>query len=144
MVSFLFYEIVGLEESDLAKGGVKNVRWIILGMLLTGQQNEKQAPHLGLVFNLPSRWASFCYQKEVTPMCTALTYKTNDFYFGRTLDYEHGFSEEVTVTPRNFPLHFRHLPPLMKHHAIIGMAKVAQGYPCILMPSMSGALLWRG
>lgn len=62
-------------------------------------------------------------------MCTALTYKTNDFYFGRTLDYEHGFSEEVTVTPRNFPLHFRHLPPLMKHHAIIGMAKVAQGYP---------------
>lgn len=62
-------------------------------------------------------------------MCTALTYKTNDFYFGRTLDYEHGFSEEVTVTPRNFPLHFRHLPPLMKHHAIIGMALVAEGYP---------------
>jgi penicillin V amidase len=33
-------------------------------------------------------------------MCTAVTYKTKDFYFGRTLDYEFSYGEEITVTPR--------------------------------------------
>ena len=32
-------------------------------------------------------------------MCTAATYKTKDFYFGRTLDYEFSYNEEVTITP---------------------------------------------
>lgn len=41
-------------------------------------------------------------------MCTAATYKTADFYFGRTLDYEFSYGDEVTVTPRNYPLTFRH------------------------------------
>ena len=40
-------------------------------------------------------------------MCTAITYQTKDFYFGRTLDYDASYAEEVTVTPRNFPLSFR-------------------------------------
>ena len=34
-------------------------------------------------------------------MCTAATYKTKDFYFGRTLDYEFSYGDEITVTPRN-------------------------------------------
>lgn len=62
-------------------------------------------------------------------MCTAITYKTRDFYFGRTLDYDVSFSEEVTLTPRNFPLHFRHRETLNKHYAILGMAHVVQDYP---------------
>ena len=62
-------------------------------------------------------------------MCTAVTYRTRDFYFGRTLDYEHSFGEEVTVTPRNFPLSFREMGKLERHYAIIGMARVEQGYP---------------
>lgn len=33
-------------------------------------------------------------------MCTAVTYKTKDFYFGRTLDYEYSYKEEITITPR--------------------------------------------
>ena len=33
-------------------------------------------------------------------MCTAATYKTKDFYFGRTLDYEFSYGEEITITPR--------------------------------------------
>ena len=41
-------------------------------------------------------------------MCTAATYKTKDFYFGRTLDYEFSYGDEITVTPRNYPFHFRH------------------------------------
>lgn len=33
-------------------------------------------------------------------MCTAAVYKTKDFYFGRTLDYDCSYGEEVTITPR--------------------------------------------
>lgn len=62
-------------------------------------------------------------------MCTAVTYRTKDFYFGRTLDYEHGFSEQITVTPRNYPLHFRSGQILNRHFAMIGMAYIADGYP---------------
>lgn len=62
-------------------------------------------------------------------MCTAATYKTNDFYFGRTLDYGFSYQEEVTVAPRNFPFPFRFQDTLKNHYAIIGMAHIAQGYP---------------
>ncbi len=60
-------------------------------------------------------------------MCTAVTYKTKDFYFGRNLDYEHSFDECIAVTPRNFPLNIRCCPPINNHYAIIGMAKVVGG-----------------
>lgn len=62
-------------------------------------------------------------------MCTAATYKTKDFYIGRTLDYEFSYGDEVTVTPRNFPFDFRHMGLVGSHYAIIGMAHVADGYP---------------
>lgn len=62
-------------------------------------------------------------------MCTAITMQTRDFYFGRTLDYEFSYSEEVTVTPRNFPLTFRHWGTLDSHYAILGMAHVVEDYP---------------
>lgn len=41
-------------------------------------------------------------------MCTAATYKTKDFYFGRTLDYEFSYGDQITITPRNYPFSFRH------------------------------------
>lgn len=62
-------------------------------------------------------------------MCTAATYKTNGFYFGRTLDYEFSYGEEITLTPRNFPFTFRHVGSLDSHYAILGMAYVADGFP---------------
>ena len=62
-------------------------------------------------------------------MCTAATYKTKCFYFGRNLDYERGFGEQVVITPRRFPLPMRHLPDLTRHYAMIGMASVQDGYP---------------
>ena len=62
-------------------------------------------------------------------MCTAATYKTNDFYFGRTLDYEFSYGDEITVTPRNYPFKFKFAEPLKSHYAIIGMAYVADNYP---------------
>lgn len=62
-------------------------------------------------------------------MCTAATYKTKDFYFGRTLDYEFSYGDNVTITPRNYPFEFRHMGKMYKHYAIIGMAHVAENYP---------------
>jgi len=62
-------------------------------------------------------------------MCTAATYKTRDFYFGRTLDYEFSYAEEVTVTPRNYSFPFRHMQATQSHFAIIGMAYVVENYP---------------
>ena len=62
-------------------------------------------------------------------MCTAATYKTADFYFGRTLDYEFSYGDEVVVLPRNYALAFRHMGTLKAHYAIIGMAYVVGDYP---------------
>lgn len=62
-------------------------------------------------------------------MCTAVTYRTRDHYFGRNLDLEVSFNESVTVTPRNYPFRFRKMGELRTHYAMIGMATVADGYP---------------
>ena len=62
-------------------------------------------------------------------MCTAATYKTKDFYFGRTLDYEFSYGDEVTITPRNYQFNFRNKESITNHYAIIGMAYVADNYP---------------
>ena len=62
-------------------------------------------------------------------MCTAVTYQTDDFYFGRTLDYESSYGEELVILPRKFQLHFLNMGTLENHYAILGPAHVAQGYP---------------
>ena len=62
-------------------------------------------------------------------MCTAATYKTKDFYFGRTLDYEFSYGDEIIITPRNFEFNFRMGKKMENHYAIIGMAHVAGDYP---------------
>lgn len=62
-------------------------------------------------------------------MCTAAVYKTKDFYFGRTLDYDYSYSEEITVTPRNFAFKFLHSETIYSHYAMIGTAYVTDGYP---------------
>lgn len=62
-------------------------------------------------------------------MCTAITYKTKDHYFGRTLDLEYTYEEQVTVTPRNYVFPFRTKQAIPSHYAIIGMATVADNYP---------------
>ncbi len=62
-------------------------------------------------------------------MCTAAVYKTENFYFGRTLDNDFSYGDEVTVTPRNYPFRFREIADINTHYAIIGMAYVAKDYP---------------
>lgn len=62
-------------------------------------------------------------------MCTAATYKTKDFYFGRTLDYDFSYGDEITITPRNYSFHFVEKGNVDVHYAIIGMAHVTEDYP---------------
>ncbi len=62
-------------------------------------------------------------------MCTAITFETNDHYFGRNLDLEYSYCETVTVMPRNYPLAFRNTKVLKNHFAMIGMTYVVDGYP---------------
>lgn len=62
-------------------------------------------------------------------MCTAATYKTEDFYFGRTLDYECSYGEEIVIMPRNFRLQFLNMGVCESHYAVIGTAHIAKGYP---------------
>ena len=62
-------------------------------------------------------------------MCTAATYLTKDFYFGRNLDYEFPYGESVTVTPRNYPFRLRSGAEFTSHYAMIGMAHVQNDFP---------------
>ena len=62
-------------------------------------------------------------------MCTAISYKTKDHYFGRNMDYEFSYEESVTVTPRNYPFYFRKGKSLHSHYAMIGVAYVVGDYP---------------
>lgn len=62
-------------------------------------------------------------------MCTSIAMNTQDFYFGRTMDFEYNFNECVVFTPRNYPFPFRKAGILDKHYAMIGMATVEEGYP---------------
>ena len=62
-------------------------------------------------------------------MCTAITYSTRNHYFGRNLDLEYGYHETVTITPRNYPFHFRCMGAMTSHLAMIGMAFADDGYP---------------
>ncbi len=62
-------------------------------------------------------------------MCTAAVYTTKDTYFGRTLDYEFSYGEEIVLFPRRQELSMRHRVSMKEHYAILGMAHAAGEYP---------------
>lgn len=57
-------------------------------------------------------------------MCTAVSYSAGSHYFGRNLDLDRNYGEQVTVAGRHFPL-----AGMENHSAIVGMATLANGYP---------------
>ena len=59
-------------------------------------------------------------------MCTAIA---QGRCFGRNLDLEYGYDEQVVIMPRRFPLPFRRGNRRTDHYAFVGMATVDQGYP---------------
>lgn len=62
-------------------------------------------------------------------MCTAVTFVTDDHYFGRNLDLDFSYNETVTITPRDFVFTFRKMANLTHHYGLIGMATVVDNYP---------------
>ncbi len=62
-------------------------------------------------------------------MCTAVTFTSKNHYFGRNLDFEFDFGEDVVITPRNYPFKYRYKEKRAQHHALIGMALVKEDYP---------------
>lgn len=62
-------------------------------------------------------------------MCTAISYKTNEHYFGRNFDLEYSYHETVTITPRNYKFVFQHAEDMKSHYAMIGVAYVVKEYP---------------
>ncbi len=60
-------------------------------------------------------------------MCTAAAMYAGGLYFGRTLDLEVSYEEEVVVIPRRFRLGSAG----DDHLAVIGMAHVENGYPLL-------------
>ncbi len=64
-------------------------------------------------------------------MCTAISFKTKDHYFGRNLDLDRSYGEEVCVIPRKYPFVYRKVEKQNEHFAIIGMATVVDGIPLL-------------
>jgi choloylglycine hydrolase len=62
-------------------------------------------------------------------MCTALTFTQKDRYFGRTLDLEYRYSEEVVITPRKYTFSKKSGVGFKTDFAIIGIATVKDNYP---------------
>lgn len=62
-------------------------------------------------------------------MCTCISLKTKDNYFGRNLDLECGFEEKVVITPRNYEFKLRKEKSFKTKYAMIGMATVIDDYP---------------
>ena len=63
-------------------------------------------------------------------MCTAATYKTDGFYFGRNLDYEVSYGEKIIITPRNYSFELRHVDKTYNNHfSMIGVGIIHNDYP---------------
>ena len=62
-------------------------------------------------------------------MCTAISYRSQDHYFGRTLDLEFSYGEQVVITPRNRVFHLKNGTEFRNTYALIGMATVMGDYP---------------
>ena len=62
-------------------------------------------------------------------MCTSIAYTTKHFYFGRNLDLEYSFGEEVVITPRNYRFTYKKQEAAPAGYAMVGMANVVAEYP---------------
>lgn len=62
-------------------------------------------------------------------MCTAVSFLNGDHYFGRNLDLDFHYSEEVSICPRCYPLKFSNGTELRQHYALIGVSTNVEDYP---------------
>lgn len=64
-------------------------------------------------------------------MCTAVCFPddSGNLFFGRNLDWTHGYGERCRIVPAGYPLAYAHLPKAPAAHAVIGMCVEADGFP---------------
>jgi len=62
-------------------------------------------------------------------MCTCISMRTKDVYFGRTMDIDYSFGERVVVTPRGYGFRLKSGDSFESFYAFMGMAGVVDGYP---------------
>lgn len=62
-------------------------------------------------------------------MCTAISTRGKNHFFGRTLDLECSFGEKAVTVPRQFPFSFIHESKTFRHHAMVGTAHISDGVP---------------
>ena len=77
-------------------------------------------------------------------MCTAIRFLNGNCYFGRTLDVERSYGEQVVVTPRNFGFSFRKAGELSTQYAMVGMAAVVGDYPLYFEAANEAGLAMAG
>lgn len=58
-------------------------------------------------------------------MCTGIKYKN---YFGRNLDYDFSYGQEIVITPRNYKFNFKHADNI-NNYAIIGAGIIQNNIP---------------
>lgn len=62
-------------------------------------------------------------------MCTSIAWNNGDFYFGRNLDLEVPFGQQVVITPREHAFALRRAGRMARHYAMIGMGTVLNNCP---------------
>ena len=62
-------------------------------------------------------------------MCTTFSYRPGDHYFGRNLDIEYSYNEQVVITPRHRLFHLRNGADFRTTYALIGIATVMEDVP---------------
>lgn len=61
-------------------------------------------------------------------MCTSISFSRPALY-GRNLDLDVSFGEQIAIAPRELPFHFHHNASLERHFAMVGMANIAGEVP---------------
>ena len=62
-------------------------------------------------------------------MCTAISFRKTGHYFGRNLDVEFTYNEQVAITPRRYLFKLKNGTEYRNPYALIGAAAVMGGYP---------------
>ena len=62
-------------------------------------------------------------------MCTAISISKYKHYFGRTLDLEYNYNENVIIVPRAYNLKFRYNQSNNNHIAFMGIGIIENNYP---------------
>lgn len=62
-------------------------------------------------------------------MCTSISYRPKELYFGRTLDVDFSYGEQVVITPRRYHFPLRNGTSFHNQYALIGIAVVAADQP---------------